>query len=139
MPDERSKSSPLIRGITEEIQQAAWELRDRLTLAEERLWQALRGRRLAGLKFRRQHPVGPLILDFYCPARKLVVELDGEVHDRPAQRERDDVRTARLKAYGYRVIRFRNEEVLEDLSSVLKRIEQAAMTVAPDGLPPVPQ
>lgn len=86
-----------------------------MTPAEQELWDALQNKRLDGLKFRRQHPVGPFILDFWCPACKLVVELDGEVHD--GQMDYDDARTQQLRDYGYRVIRFRNEEVLNDLAS----------------------
>ena len=104
-------------------------MRDEMTPAEQVLWQALRGRRLAGLKFRAQHPVGPFVLDFYCSRHKLVVELDGDIHDQ--QQERDAARTAQLNAYGYRVIRFRNAEVLTDLPAVLEKIAQAALPSGP--------
>ena len=117
------KNSPLVRGTKLELQEAARTLRRPMTSAEQVLWEALRDRKLGGLKFRRQHAVGPFILDFYCPARKLVVELDGEVHDQ--QTQRDEERTAHLEAFGYHVIRFRNEEVLADLPSVLARILRA--------------
>jgi len=100
-----------------------------MTAAEWRLWQALRVRQLGGLKFRRQHPVGPFVLDFYCPAGKLVIELDGGVHDEQA--EQDEARTQHLESYGYRVLRFRNEEVFADLPAVLDRIAQAA-SLSPD-------
>ena len=86
-----------------------------MTPAEEKLWEARRGKNLGGLKFRAQQPVGPFILAFYCPARKLVVELDGGVHEGNEQAEHDEARTNQLNAYGYRVIRFRNEEVLESV------------------------
>ena len=65
-------------------------------------------------------------LDFYCPARKLVVEMDGEVHEEDEQAVYDEGRTEQLNDYGYRVIRFRNEEVLEDLPAVLERLLEAA-------------
>jgi len=97
-----------------------------MTPAEEKLWEALKGKKLGGLKFRAQHPVGPFILDFYCPARKLVIEMDGDVHEGDEQAEHDEARTNQLNAYGYRVIRFRNEEVLENLPAVLERILAAA-------------
>lgn len=105
------------------IRQRARELRQEMTPAEEKLWQQLRNRKLAGLKFRRQHPVGRFIVDFYCPACRLVVEIDGDIHDR--QRERDAVRTEDLAAYGYRLLRFRNEQVLNDLETVLTAIKAA--------------
>ena len=120
----RDKTTPRIRGTTPEIEAAARHLRRNMTPAEQKLWEALKAKKLGGLKFRAQHPVGPFILDFYCPARKLVVELDGEVHEEQA--DYDESRTQQLENYGHRVIRFRNEEVLEDLPSVLERILEAA-------------
>jgi very-short-patch-repair endonuclease len=83
----------------------------------------LRGQQIRGLPFRRQHPVGRFILDFYCPRKKLCVELDGGIHD--DQQERDAERTEALSHLKIRVIRFRNEEVLHDLASVVQRIEAA--------------
>jgi len=120
----QTKTTPRIRGTTPEIEAAARRLRRNMTPAEQKLWQALQGKQLDGLKFRPQHPVGPFILDFWCPARKLVVELDGGVHE--GQVEADKARTQQLQDYGYRVIRFRNEEVLTDLPTVLERIREAA-------------
>lgn len=118
------KDSPLIRGTKPELQEAARALRQPMTSAEQMLWQALRNRKLGGFKFRRQHAVGPFILDFYCSACKLAVELDGQVHTQRTEYDRE--RTAHLNAYGCRVIRFDNEEVLGDLPSVLARILRAA-------------
>jgi very-short-patch-repair endonuclease len=92
-----------------------------MTRAERVLWTGLR-RYGAGGRFRRQHPVGPFVLDFCCPALRLVIELDGAVHDDPAQARRDAARTAWLQAQGYRVHRFRNEEVMDDRRDVLTRI-----------------
>ncbi len=125
----RNKTTPRIRGTTPEIEAAARCLRRNMTPAEKKLWEALKGKKLSGLKFRAQHPVGPFILDFYCPVCKLVIELDGGVHE--GQAEYDETRTQQLKDYGYRVIRFRNEEVLTDLPSVLQRILQAARSSPP--------
>jgi very-short-patch-repair endonuclease len=118
------KTTNRIRGTTPEIEAAARGLRRALTPAERVLWQALRNRQVGGLKFRCQHPVGRFIVDFYCPACKLVVELDGGVHDDRA--EIDEARTQMLNNYGYRVLRFRNEEVLRNLDLVLEQILQAA-------------
>ena len=120
------------REISPELQQAAWLLRENVTPAEETLWEALRDKQLDGLKFRRQHPVGQFVLDFYCPRFKLVIELDGSVHNAAA--EQDAARTEHLNFFGYRVIRFRNEEVLTNLAAVLKRIAEAAEL----GVPPAP-
>jgi very-short-patch-repair endonuclease len=105
----------------------ARDLRERETHAEAMLWQALRGRQLAGLKFRRQHPIGPLVADFRCPDRRLIVELDAPVH--AAQRDRDGDRDALLHTAGYHVIRFENDEVLGDLASVLERIAALAASL----------
>jgi very-short-patch-repair endonuclease len=113
-----------IRGLSSGVQQVADTLRHELTPAERILWNALRGKRLAGLGFRRQHPVGRFVLDFYLPSHHLVVELDGAGHEE--QRERDAERTAWLTAYGYRVLRFGNEEVLSNLSGVLEQIRRTA-------------
>ncbi len=114
------RTFPRIRGTSPLIQQRARELRRRATEAERVLWERLRNRRLGGLKFRRQHPLGPYIVDFYCAEHRLVVEVDGPIHER--QKERDALRAQHLEAYGYRVLRFRNEEVLTDIEAVLARI-----------------
>ena len=127
--DQTEKTTRRVRGTTPEIEAAARELRRQMTPAERRLWYALNRRQLNGLRFRRQHPMGRFILDFYCPERKLVVELDGGIHDR--QVEHDEARTEQLKEYGYTVIRFQNEEVFADLDSVLARIQAAAPPLPP--------
>jgi len=106
-----------------QIQQRARELRQEMTPAEKLLWSRLRNKQLKGLKFRRQHPLGPFIADFYCAARRLVVEIDGDIHD--LQPERDAARTEQFKRYGYRLIRFRNKQILNDIEEVLVAIEVA--------------
>jgi very-short-patch-repair endonuclease len=110
---------------------AARELRSRETRAEDRLWQELRGRRLDGLKFCRQHPVGPFVLDFCCVERRLAIEIDGEVH--ATQHDRDAEREELLVAVGFRVLRFANEDVRDDLRGVLAAIRGAALD------PPTPR
>lgn len=109
-----------VRGTTPELQRAAFEMRREMTSAEQLLWQALRKRQVNGMRFRAQHPVGRFVLDFFCPAHRLVIEVDGPIHDR--QHEEDAARTALLEAHGYRVLRFGNDEILTDLPSVLQRI-----------------
>lgn len=113
-----------IRGVSSVVQQAAAEMRCEMTLAESHLWERIRGRRLGGLRFRAQHPVGQFILDFYCPDCKLVIEVDGSSHDREA--EQDAARTAQLASYGYWVLRFTNMEVMTQTADVLERIQKAA-------------
>ena len=111
-----------IRGTTPEIEQAAKRLRKDLTSAEAKLWSVLKSKKLDGIKFRCQHPVGNFILDFYCPAYKLVIEVDGEIHNH--QTDRDRARTSKLEEYGYKVIRFGNEQVLNNLPEVLAEIRR---------------
>ena len=98
------------------------ELRTRGTPAEAALWTLVKNRRLHGRKFRRQHSVGPYILDFYCPAERLAVELDGAVHDDPARAAYDAERTRHLAAVGIRVVRFENRLVFEHPEAVLAQI-----------------
>jgi very-short-patch-repair endonuclease len=99
-----------------------------MTLPEIVLWQALRKGRLAGLRFRRQHPIGPYVTDFYCAAAKLAVEVDGLAHDAAAQVVHDNRRDRWLTAHGISVLRITARDVLKDetLESVLLAIEQAA-------------
>ncbi|HEU4456898.1 MAG TPA: endonuclease domain-containing protein [Longimicrobium sp.] len=105
-----------------QIREAAKALRKEMTTEERVLWNAIRGWKLGdGAKFRRQHPMGRFVLDFYCPAHKLCVEVDGGIH--ATQQDRDEARDAALQAQGIRTLRFRNEEVVKETESVLRRIE----------------
>jgi very-short-patch-repair endonuclease len=97
-----------------------------MTPAEHALWQELRGQRLAGLRFRRQHPVGSFVLAFACSERLLAVERDGGIH--LTQEEQDAARTATLEAYGWQVLRFPNELIFAELPAVLRAIELAALS-----------
>jgi len=110
--------------IHPKVRARARELRRNQTPMERRLWQHLRYRRLGGLRFRRQHPIGRFIVDFCCPAHRLVVELDGASHDEQA--ERDQSRTIWLEEHGYKVLRFPNRDVQDQLDRVLYRILRAA-------------
>lgn len=97
------------------------ELRNALTPAEATLWRILKERQVYGLKFRRQHSVGPYILDFYCPALKLAIELNGESH--AMREEYDDRRTDYLfRVAGITVLRFENRVVFEDLERIIEEI-----------------
>ncbi len=97
-------------------------LRRNLTIPEKMLWRRLRAHRLAGAGFRRQHPIGPYIVDFCAPRKKVVIELDGEPHT--AQKEYDSARSDYLAGLGFTVIRFWNHEVVEDIEAVLKKIRE---------------
>ena len=92
-------------------------IRKKQTPAETLLWSLLRNRELNGLKFRRQYPVGNYILDFYCPEKKLAIEVDGGQH--MVNKQQDQTRTLALEKRGIKVIRFTNDEVLTNIESVL--------------------
>lgn len=100
----------------------AKDLRRNMTDAENVLWMYLK-KGIKGLKFRRQHPLGIYIADFYCHKIKLVVEADGAIHDKPEIKSYDEKRERDLFGSGYHVIRFANEEIMNDISTVLMKIE----------------
>lgn len=95
-------------------------LRRNQTFAEQRFWARVSNQQFFHLKFRRQHGIGPYIVDFYCPARKLVVEIDGDTHvdDRAILRDRE--RTRDLTAIGYTVIRYTNLQIIESCDEVFE-------------------
>jgi very-short-patch-repair endonuclease len=95
-------------------------LRNNMSDAEQVLWHLLRGRQISGLKFRRQHPFGDFILDFVCLENKLVIEVDGGQHGQ--QSGYDENRTQKLQAAGFRVLRFWNNKVLQEIESVKEKI-----------------
>jgi leucyl-tRNA synthetase len=98
------------------------ELRKNPTEAEEKLWWYLRDKRL-GIKFRRQHSIGGYILDFICKDKKLIIEVDGEIHNTKEAREYDEVRDKYFKELGYEVLRFKNSEVENEIEKVLEIIK----------------
>jgi len=100
----------------------ARRLRKEPTSAELALWERLCDRRLLCLKFRRQVAIGPYVADFYCHALKLVVEVDGDIHEAERQRVHDENRDANLRALGYSILRFTNQQVLEKPELVLTEI-----------------
>jgi very-short-patch-repair endonuclease len=106
-------------------------LRRRQTDAELKLWRYLRSRHIAGAKFRRQHPVGPYIVDFAYPECRLVIELDGSQHGGATDRERD----RRLAARGWRVLRFWDNDALKETEGVLRMVFAAVNSPSP---PPSP-
>jgi len=111
--------------VADDLREHARELRRHATEAERRLWKYLRGRRLAGSRWRRQHPVGSYILDFYCHEARLAVELDGGGHDYEEQRTEDRARTETLTSQGIAVLRFWNTDVLQNPEGVVQRITEA--------------
>jgi len=105
------------------MQRRAAELRQNQTPAETKLWSHLRAHRLGEIHFRRQHAIGNYIVDFCAPRKKLIIELDGSQH--LEQEGYDEERTAFLKSKGYRVLRFWNNQVMNDLEAVMRAIDLA--------------
>lgn len=117
--------------------QHAKQLRLHQTDAEARLWYHLRAHRFLGLKFKRQKPIGPYIVDFICLERVLVIEVDGGQHNQ--DQAYDQERSQYLATQGLRVLRFWNDEVLRDTEAVLEQIRAVIESEAPSPLAPLPQ
>jgi very-short-patch-repair endonuclease len=100
----------------------ARQLRREATTAESLLWELLRDRRLLGRKFRRQHPIGQFIADFFCDDARLIIEIDGAVHREPTQQERDRLRETILREHGFAMLRFTNEQIFDHTEQVLREI-----------------
>ena len=99
------------------------ELRKNQTEAESVFWDLVRNKKLLGLKFRRQHQMGHYIVDFYCHSERLIIEFDGEVHNNPEQKKKDEKRDKYLKSLGNKILRFKNTELFENTENVLNTIE----------------
>jgi very-short-patch-repair endonuclease len=114
---------PFYFGAGTDLLKLAADLRKTMTPEEKVLWEKLRNRQVRNYRFRRQHPIKDFIVDFFCYDAMLVIEVDGNVHDLYTQNERDKQRTKILESLGIREIRFRNDEVINDIQNVLSRIE----------------
>ena len=108
-------------------------MRKNLTPAEDLLWQRLRKKRFGGLRFRRQHPIGRFIVDFYCAEARLVIEVDGSVHRQPEHDEYDADRQEFLEQLGLKVIRFDNAQVLHQTDAVLEEIVDELLRIVESG------
>lgn len=108
------------RDLWEKLRPRVREMRAAPTAGEQALWQALRGKQLAGAKFRRQHAIDRFVVDFYCAEHRLVIELHGPVHD--DTHEQDRARENLLRALGLRILRPQNEQVIGDLTAVIATI-----------------
>ncbi len=115
----RSKNPEAVLGF-------AREMRKNPTEAEQLLWKELRGRKLSNLKFRRQQPMQGYILDFYCESARLGVEVDGEIHTMEEQTKYGQQRSAYLEEYGIKIIRFRNDKIINEMKYVLNAINESA-------------
>ncbi len=108
--------------ISSIIKKNARDLRKKSTKAEITLWNKLKNRQIGNMKFRRQHPIGGYILDFFCLEHLLGIEIDGSIHELPDRRRYDDVRTELLNEIAIRIIRFSNHEIHTDIENVIHRI-----------------
>ena len=117
---------------SEESKERRRSLRRSQTDAERKLWQMLRNKRMGGMKFFRQYSVGKYTLDFYCPAVRLAVEVDGSQH---IDNKSDTVRTAYLREQNITVIRFWNNDVLQNLEGVCEKVREAIAGLTPPNLP----
>ena len=102
----------------------AKELRKGQTEAEKILWFKLRNRQLDGTKFRRQHPIGNYIVDFVCLEKNLIIEIDGGQHNKEQSKEKDKQRTLWLEKEGYQIMRFWNNDILQNVDGVLINIKE---------------
>ena len=118
-------------GLPEGLLKPCRTLRTSSSNAERRLWSCLRNRQLLGFKFRSQHPEDKFIVDFYCYEVKLAIEIDGGQHAEGAQSVYDKRRTAQLETKGIKVLRFWNNEVLQNLEGVLEMIAETLRTLTP--------
>jgi cyclase len=119
---QRPQDYPFFHNAKASTFQNAAHLRKTATEAEKILWERLRGRQIEDLKFRRQHSVNQFIADFYCNELKLVIELDGSIHQLKDVKSYDEYREKLITEFGLHVLRFTNEEIFKDLDSVLKKI-----------------
>jgi very-short-patch-repair endonuclease len=120
MPE--SYNDNLHKGAIGKLYEYSRDLRQSSTKAEKILWEHLRNRKLNGLKFRRQHPIDKFIADFYCHEKRLVVEIDGSDHNLKTNEEYDNARTYMLSELSIIVVRFRNEEVENNVEEVIRKI-----------------
>lgn len=111
--------------VASRTKRAAIDLRRSETDSERVLWDALRDRRLLGRKFRRQQAIGPFVVDFYCAAERLVIEIDGSIHDDEAQIAADRSRQQAIESINIRFVRVRSELVISDLPAALRLVASA--------------
>jgi len=111
--------------------ETAQYLRRKETKAEKVLWERLRNRQVGGLKFRRQHPIGYFITDFYCHELKLIIELEGKIHNETEQKEYDKMRNELIEFWEYKIIYFTNEQIYYDIDKVIQTISKLARKLQP--------
>ena|SRR3989338_2974260 len=112
------------------------KMRSEMTPDENKLWLKLRGHQFQNLKFRRQHGVGPYILDFFCAEKRLAVEVDGDVHALDIQKERDRERENYLREMGVTIIRYTNNDIFGNIDGVMEDLFRKATATLPPPAPP---
>jgi very-short-patch-repair endonuclease len=112
----------------EKLKPLARHMRHTPARAEDVLWQRIRNRQIGGVKFRRQHAIEGFVVDFVCIERRLIIEVDGDIHEEPDQQAYDQQRQAVLESRGFRVLRFTNEEVLHSIEAVTEVIGEGVAT-----------
>lgn len=104
-------------------------LREKMTIPEKLLFERLRKNQLLGLRFKAQHPISQFIVDFYCHQLRLVIEIDGEIHENNEAKEYDSNRTIELEKFGLKVIRFKNKDVIDNIDSVISEINNICKVI----------
>jgi very-short-patch-repair endonuclease len=120
----KTKKPIMYFGANLETQELANNLRMKTTPMEKVLWQSLRNKNIMGVKFRRQQTIYCFIADFYCHELRLVVEVDGPIHQLKERLEKDRNRTAEFNRFGIKVLRFTNQEIKDNISKVIKSIRE---------------
>lgn len=127
-PPQANLGVGMFKGASNLIFENATHLRKNMTHAETILWLHLR-KGINGLKFRRQHPIGIFIADFYCHKVKLIVEVDGSIHTITEVKENDEVRQQQLTEWGYEIIRFTNKQIINEVEKILELIKEKIETI----------
>ena len=109
----------------------AEQLRDNMTPAEKKLWNVLSNKKINGFRFKNQHPVSKFIVDFYCHKAKLVIEIDGSIHDNKEQADYDIGRTYEIESFGLPLIRFTNNQIENNFEKVIKEIANRLLEQSP--------
>jgi very-short-patch-repair endonuclease len=115
---------PMYYGAKPLIFKLAKELRKTQTEAEKILWSKLNKNQILGLQFRRQHPIDKFIADFFCPKIKLIIEIDGSIHDIPEYHNHDLGRSDKLNDFGITILRFTNEQIINEIDYTVNQIEK---------------
>jgi len=123
MDKKNNQSDNMWKGASPQIFSNAKKLRENQTEAEEKFWLAVKDNQIEGYKFRRQHPLSIYVVDFYCHALQLVIEIDGEYHLSEEQQILDKQRTADIEFQGLKVVRFTNDEIMSNLEEAIDKIK----------------